>query len=122
MKYKINPKSSIFYDPVTGIMITKGEEVEITQAQVSTSIRIKDAIRGKHIIPVVEEKEPEKPLDEDKGDDFDQERYDELYSKTVKEILKEFDYMSEEDLKEANSKKNKDQMVRFLMEADNNYE
>ena len=119
MKYKINPNSSIFYDPATGIMITKGEEVEITPAQAS-SFRTKDAIRGKHIIPVLEEKVEEKKVDEPETS-YDEKRFEELSIMTVSQILEEFDFMNEEDLKKAKSK-NKAEMIEFLLETEKLYE
>jgi len=122
MKYKINPNSSIFYDPATGIMITKGEEVEITPAQAS-SFRTKDAIRGKHIIPVLEEKveEKEEKEVEETETSYDEERFEELSIMTVSQILEEFDFMNDEDLKKAKSK-NKAEMIKFLLETEKLYE
>ena len=120
-KYKLNQKASIFHDPSTGILVTKGEEVEITKQQAQT-YRIKEAIKGKHLIMVEEETFQEEDEEEIvSGKISDQEKIDQLSIKTISQILEQYAYMNEEDLKEAKSKSKAD-MIEFLVQVEKEYE
>lgn len=51
-KYTTSAHANIFYDPTTGIKITKGSEVELTSVQLMKP-RIRRAINNGHLVMVI---------------------------------------------------------------------
>lgn len=48
--YKLGPKAYMFYDPSTGLTLTQGETVEISDSQVLASSALNRAIQGGHLV------------------------------------------------------------------------
>lgn len=69
--YKLGPKAYMFYDPSTGLTLTQGETVEISDSQVLASSALNRAIQGGHLVleqaPEAEDEEPQKSDEDLKG-------------------------------------------------------
>lgn len=63
-KVKLGPKAGSFYDPVSKVLVRKGEIVELTPVQMNYP-KIKNALNGGHLIMAVETPvEEESPVEE----------------------------------------------------------
>lgn len=63
-KVKLGPKAGSFYDPISKVLVRKGEIVELTPVQMNYP-KIKNALNGGHLIMAVEiPVEEETPVEE----------------------------------------------------------
>jgi hypothetical protein len=118
MKVQLGPFASIFHDPVSGLLITRGEIVEIPDYDQSYLTR--NALKGGHLVKVQEseaEVKTEVPVTNEPSP-----RFLELVKKTRKAIMLEFPFLDEDDLAEANLKATKEELVNFLLEVEKHYE
>lgn len=102
-KVKLGPKAGSFYDPISKVLVRKGEIVELTPVQMNYP-KIKNALNGGHLIMAVEipveEETPEEEIPVEEGSLKD--KYINLYKngddlskvfslKELKQIASEFE-------------------------------
>lgn len=73
MKVKLGKQASAFYDPSTGLSLTPGQEVEITDDAPEISQDIRIALSNKHLIEVGSEDD----VEDDGDEEIDEKEYEE---------------------------------------------
>jgi len=120
MKVKLGPYASIFHDPTTGLLVSRGEVKEVPEG--GLSYLVKNALKGLHLIPVEESVEStEEEGIEDLSEELS-ERAQNLVKKPRTKILAEFPFLDDSDKAKASELKTKVELVNFLLEVEKQYE
>lgn len=109
-KVKLGPKAASFSDPVSGLLLAKGEEKELPPGPHSWIL--KEALKGGHIEVIKEEKITPPP---------ELTREEKLAELTRNDLMVEFGFIDDDHRAIAEKKKTKAEALEYLLSIEGDY-